>query len=81
MTDSEAERVFEEYRSLARAIEEVHPGCLRRWDRWPSGDAYAHGFIGGRKCPASAHHVRRRELLKRVLELYLAQPTTAEARP
>ena len=70
MTEEEAARIFDEYRALARVIEEEHPGCLHRSDRWKEGEAYTHGFIGGRKCPASRHHVRRRELLKRCIELY-----------
>ena len=70
MTEAEAARLFEEYRALARAIEKEHPGCLHRSDRWSSGGSYTHGLIGGRKCPASSYHLRRRELLKRCLELY-----------
>ena len=34
MTEAELERLFAEYSSLANAIEEDHPGCLHRSDRW-----------------------------------------------
>jgi hypothetical protein len=74
MTEAELERLFAEYSSLANAIEEDHPGCLHRSDRWSSGGAYVHGIIGGRPCPASSHHVRRSQLLKRCIELYMRAP-------
>ena len=70
--DARTAQLLDEYQSLARAIEREHPGCLRRFDRWSSGDGYTHGIIGGRICPASAHHRRRRELLARYVELCVA---------
>ena len=72
MTEAELARLYEEYRSLAHAIEKTHPGCLRRFDRWSSEGRYVHGIIGGRSCPASDHHIRRREILRRYIELCVA---------